>query len=86
MPWPSGRSSSTTRRPFATSRPALVQGEPASPVHIAFAAPDRETVERVHAAVLASGGRDNGGPGERPHYHPATTPPTRSTPTVSLER
>ena len=26
-------------------------------------------MQRFHAAALASGGRDNGGPGER-HYHP----------------
>ncbi len=37
--------------------------------HVAFAAPDRETVERFHAAALAAGGRDNGGPGLRPAYH-----------------
>ena len=23
-----------------------------------------------HEAALAAGGTDNGGPGERPHYHP----------------
>ena len=38
-------------------------------LHIAFQAPDRETVERFHEAALAAGGRDNGGPGER-SYHP----------------
>ncbi|HET6468918.1 MAG TPA: VOC family protein [Geminicoccaceae bacterium] len=38
-------------------------------IHLAFQAPDRATVERFHAATLAAGGRDNGGPGERP-YHP----------------
>ncbi|MDP3749151.1 MAG: VOC family protein [Phenylobacterium sp.] len=38
-------------------------------VHLAFQAPDRETVHRFHAAALAAGGRDNGGPGER-EYHP----------------
>ena len=37
--------------------------------HLAFQAPDRETVERFHAAGLAAGGKDNGAPGERP-YHP----------------
>ena len=42
-----------------------------SGAHIAFAAPDRETVERFHAAALAAGGTDNGGPGERPIYHPS---------------
>jgi hypothetical protein len=30
-------------------------------VHIAFAAPDRETVARFHEAALAAGGGDNGG-------------------------
>jgi catechol 2,3-dioxygenase-like lactoylglutathione lyase family enzyme len=46
-------------------------GEPESRshVHLAFQAKDRESVERFHAAVLAAGGRDNGGPGER-DYHP----------------
>jgi catechol 2,3-dioxygenase-like lactoylglutathione lyase family enzyme len=37
--------------------------------HIAFAAKDRATVDAFHAAALAAGGRDNGAPGVRPHYH-----------------
>jgi catechol 2,3-dioxygenase-like lactoylglutathione lyase family enzyme len=41
----------------------------AGPVHFAFQAKDRDAVERFHTAVLAAGGRDNGGPGER-QYHP----------------
>lgn len=44
-------------------------GEPATHVHLAFQAKDQETVKRFHEAGLAAGGRDNGGPGERP-YHP----------------
>lgn len=44
-------------------------GEPATHIHLAFMAKDRETVERFHQAGLAAGGRDHGGPGERP-YHP----------------
>jgi catechol 2,3-dioxygenase-like lactoylglutathione lyase family enzyme len=44
-------------------------GTPISQVHIAFQAPDHETVQRFHDAVLAAGGRDNGAPGER-SYHP----------------
>jgi catechol 2,3-dioxygenase-like lactoylglutathione lyase family enzyme len=48
---------------------AVAEGEPSGPVHIAFAAPDRETVDRFHSAALAAGGRDNGAPGERPQYH-----------------
>ena len=37
--------------------------------HVAFATEDRETVDRFHQAALAAGGRDNGKPGLRPHYH-----------------
>ena len=38
-------------------------------VHIAFAAPDRETVDAFHAAAVEAGGVDNGRPGLRPRYH-----------------
>lgn len=38
--------------------------------HVAFAAPDRATVDAFHAAALAAGGKDNGAPGLRPEYHP----------------
>ena len=38
--------------------------------HVAFTARSREEVEAFYAAALAAGGRDNGGPGLRPHYHP----------------
>lgn len=37
---------------------------------IAFEAPDRATVDRFHATALAHGGKDEGAPGLRPHYHP----------------
>jgi catechol 2,3-dioxygenase-like lactoylglutathione lyase family enzyme len=40
-------------------------------LHLAFAAPDRATVDEFHRVLLAAGYRDNGGPGERPRYHPA---------------
>jgi catechol 2,3-dioxygenase-like lactoylglutathione lyase family enzyme len=49
---------------------SLVAGEPSRHVHLAFAAPDRRTVDRFHATAVAAGFRDNGGPGERPQYHP----------------
>ena len=39
-------------------------------LHVAFRADDRRTVEAFHQAALEAGGRDNGGPGLRPHYHP----------------
>ncbi len=38
--------------------------------HIAFVADDRAQVDAFHRAALAAGGRDNGPPGLRPHYHP----------------
>lgn len=44
--------------------------QPATPRHLAFAAKDRAGVDAFHAAALAAGGRDNGGPGPRPQYHP----------------
>ena len=40
-----------------------------SHVHLAFQAKDRAMVDKVYAAALAAGGRDNGPPGER-NYHP----------------
>src|SRR4051794_26679368 len=49
----------------------LVAGAPVvSGLHIAFQAADRDRVDAFHAAALAAGGADNGGPGIRPHYHP----------------
>jgi catechol 2,3-dioxygenase-like lactoylglutathione lyase family enzyme len=38
--------------------------------HVAFAVETRALVDAFHAAGLAAGGRDNGAPGLRPHYHP----------------
>ena len=43
---------------------------PRAPMHLAFAADTREQVREFHAAALAAGGKDNGGPGIRPIYHP----------------
>ena len=47
----------------------LSEGEPSAPLHIAFLALDPETVDAFHAAALEAGGRDNGAPAPRPHYH-----------------
>jgi catechol 2,3-dioxygenase-like lactoylglutathione lyase family enzyme len=38
--------------------------------HIAFTANSRAEVDAFHSAAIAAGGRDNGPPGLRPHYHP----------------
>lgn len=40
------------------------------PLHVAFRAERRELVDAFYRAALAAGGRDNGPPGLRPHYHP----------------
>jgi catechol 2,3-dioxygenase-like lactoylglutathione lyase family enzyme len=39
-------------------------------LHIAIAADTRAEVDAFYQAALAAGGKDNGPPGIRPHYHP----------------
>ena len=46
-----------------------LRAAPQTGAHIAFTAADRLTVDRFHQEALAAGGRDNGPPGIRPHYH-----------------
>ena len=38
-------------------------------VHLAFAAGSRAEVDAFYKAAIAAGGKDNGPPGVRPHYH-----------------
>jgi catechol 2,3-dioxygenase-like lactoylglutathione lyase family enzyme len=38
-------------------------------LHLAFTAENRRQVEGFHRAALEAGGKDNGAPGLRPHYH-----------------
>jgi catechol 2,3-dioxygenase-like lactoylglutathione lyase family enzyme len=38
-------------------------------LHVAFGATCRQDVQAFYDAALAAGGRDNGAPGLRPHYH-----------------
>jgi catechol 2,3-dioxygenase-like lactoylglutathione lyase family enzyme len=38
-------------------------------LHVAFATKDRKSVDAFYAAALKAGGKDNGPPGLRPHYH-----------------
>ena len=48
----------------------LSEGTPQKPhVHLAFRAPDNQSVDEFYKAGLAAGGKDNGKPGLRPHYH-----------------
>jgi catechol 2,3-dioxygenase-like lactoylglutathione lyase family enzyme len=44
-------------------------GHVGPPVHVAFLARDRATVDAFHAAAVEAGGTDNGRPGLRPQYH-----------------
>ena len=49
----------------------LQQGPATTPhLHICFRAETRAAVDAFYKAAIAAGGRDNGGPGLRPHYHP----------------
>ncbi len=38
-------------------------------IHVAFTAGSRAQVDAFYRAALAAGGKDNGPPGLRPHYH-----------------
>ena len=46
------------------------EGKLEKPVHVAIVAKDRATVDAFYQAAIAAGGRDNGPPGIRAHYHP----------------
>ena len=45
-------------------------GEKPAHLHLAFVAENRGQVDAFHRAALEAGGKDNGAPGLRPHYHP----------------
>ena len=49
--------------------PSNVSGRTGA-AHIAFAAASRAEVDAFYKAALAAGGKDNGAPGLRHHYHP----------------
>ncbi|EKF42933.1 VOC family protein [Nitratireductor indicus] len=58
---------------YGRDRPVywLSEGSAAGePKHVAFTAATRAEVDAFHKAALEAGGRDNGAPGLRPHYHP----------------
>jgi hypothetical protein len=51
--------------------PQLSQSsEKSAHLHLAFVANTRKQVEDFYRAALEAGGKDNGAPGLRPHYHP----------------
>jgi catechol 2,3-dioxygenase-like lactoylglutathione lyase family enzyme len=43
--------------------------KPKGGAHVAFAARTRAEVDNFYKAAISAGGRDNGPPGPRPHYH-----------------
>jgi catechol 2,3-dioxygenase-like lactoylglutathione lyase family enzyme len=61
-----------TPEDFQSGKPSFWIGEGGGlkpPVHVAFVARTREAVDAFYRAALAAGGKDNGAPGLRPHYH-----------------
>ena len=48
----------------------ILEGTPTEHVHLAFPATENATVDAFHRAAIEAGYRDNGAPGERPHYPP----------------
>lgn len=50
----------------------ISKGSPNTPpIHVAFRASSRKMVDEFHRTAIQAGGRDNGKPGLRPHYHPS---------------
>jgi len=47
----------------------VVRRDPAGGAHVAFACDDHATVDAFYEAAMAAGGKDNGPPGLRTHYH-----------------
>lgn len=70
---PEMRGDGTSAAGFGTQRKPFFwigDGRAGARTHVAFAVPTRALVEAFHREGLAAGGRDNGAPGLRPHYHP----------------
>lgn len=55
---------------ISTTESKAAQGRVTGRNHVAFQAESRNIVDSFYKAALANGGRDNGPPGERAHYHP----------------
>jgi catechol 2,3-dioxygenase-like lactoylglutathione lyase family enzyme len=54
----------------STAKSKAAQGQLTGRHHLAFQAENRGMVDAFYKAALASGGKDNGAPAERAHYHP----------------
>ena len=48
----------------------IAAGPATGPIHVAFGASTRAEVDAFYKAAMAAGGKDNGPPGVRAHYHP----------------
>ena len=69
-PWAGWQSQPQPRPLLLIGKP--YDGRPHAPGNgqmVALLAPDRASVDRAHAVALAHGGRCEGPPGLRPHYH-----------------
>ena len=79
---PTGHSRLTEQRATSTGRESsgfchpdgsdfwISQGDAISPpIHVAFRVSSRAAVDAFYEAAIAAGGRDNGAPGLRLHYH-----------------
>jgi|SRR5262245_4404858 len=47
----------------------LGSSEDRGATHVALSAPNRAAVDAFYEAAMGAGGKDNGAPGLRPHYH-----------------
>ncbi len=48
----------------------LAEGKPNEPrIHVCFRTDARSKIDEFHKAAIAAGGKDNGPPGIRAHYH-----------------
>jgi len=47
----------------------VVRRDPVGGAHVAFKCDDHAAVDAYYAAAMAAGGKDNGPPGIRAHYH-----------------
>jgi catechol 2,3-dioxygenase-like lactoylglutathione lyase family enzyme len=59
---------------FQSGKPSFWIGEGFQPArgqatHVAFTAMNRDEVDDFYRAAMLAGGKDNGPPGLRPHYH-----------------
>ncbi len=69
-PWAGWQSAPEPRPLFLIGKP--YDGQPHAPGNgqmVALLAKNRKVVDEAHAIALAHGGRSEGAPGLRPHYH-----------------